>query len=183
MLKCVCFLSELLSGFLKSKGSFRTSFDAFLLFLRPIISDLFLEWKFIEFSGLFHCLIIKVLFSLSHISDLISLTHSLLNVNYFFKSFWNYFLNCFNFSLIFDNVRYLTTSLVVCQHLFKNIFQKVIERRWRDLNPRAGRPTYTLSRGASSATWVHLQSWKTRYQGIRFSTFAHHVFTRVQRLV
>jgi hypothetical protein len=29
-------------------------------------------------------------------------------------------------------------------------------RRRRDLNPRAGCPTYTLSRGASSATWVLL---------------------------
>ena len=32
------------------------------------------------------------------------------------------------------------------------------ERRKRDLNPRAGYPTYTLSRGTSSATWVFLQS-------------------------
>ena len=31
------------------------------------------------------------------------------------------------------------------------------ERRKRDLNPRAGFPTYTLSRGASSASWVFLQ--------------------------
>ena len=31
------------------------------------------------------------------------------------------------------------------------------KRRRRDLNPRAGYPTYTLSRGASSATWVLLQ--------------------------
>ena len=28
------------------------------------------------------------------------------------------------------------------------------------MNPRAGHPTYTLSRGASSATWVHLLAWK-----------------------
>ena len=31
-----------------------------------------------------------------------------------------------------------------------------IKRRKRDLNPRAGFPTYTLSRGASSASWVFL---------------------------
>ena len=31
-------------------------------------------------------------------------------------------------------------------------------RRWRDLNPRAGFPTYALSRGTSSTSWVHLQS-------------------------
>ena len=30
-------------------------------------------------------------------------------------------------------------------------FSKIFERRRRDLNPRAGLPTYTLSRGASSA--------------------------------
>ena len=35
------------------------------------------------------------------------------------------------------------------------IFKK-IKRRRRDLNPRAGFPTYTLSRGTSSATWVLL---------------------------
>ena len=33
---------------------------------------------------------------------------------------------------------------------------KINERRRRDLNPRAGHPTYTLSRGASSASWVLL---------------------------
>ena len=31
------------------------------------------------------------------------------------------------------------------------------KRSRRDLNPRAGFPTYTLSRGASSASWVLLQ--------------------------
>ena len=35
-----------------------------------------------------------------------------------------------------------------------------VERRKRDLNPRAGHPTYTLSRGASSASWVFLQILK-----------------------
>ena len=32
------------------------------------------------------------------------------------------------------------------------VFADNIERRKRDLNPRAGFPTYTLSRGASSAS-------------------------------
>ena len=32
-----------------------------------------------------------------------------------------------------------------------------MERRKRDLNPRAGFPAYTLSRGASSASWVFLR--------------------------
>ena len=36
------------------------------------------------------------------------------------------------------------------------VFVDNIERRKRDLNPRAGFPTYTLSRGASSASWVFL---------------------------
>jgi hypothetical protein len=33
----------------------------------------------------------------------------------------------------------------------------LIWRRRRDLNPRAGHPTYALSRGAPSATWVLLR--------------------------
>ena len=33
---------------------------------------------------------------------------------------------------------------------------QINKRRKRDLNPRAGHPTYTLSRGASSASWVFL---------------------------
>ena len=33
------------------------------------------------------------------------------------------------------------------------------KRRKRDLNPRAAQTTYTLSRGASSATWVLLHAW------------------------
>ena len=44
-------------------------------------------------------------------------------------------------------------------HLFLKFFFEVLqadERRKRDLNPRAGFPTYTLSRGASSASWVFL---------------------------
>ena len=36
-----------------------------------------------------------------------------------------------------------------------------LSRRWRDLNPRAGYPTYTLSRGTSSASWVHLHKMPT----------------------
>ena len=40
----------------------------------------------------------------------------------------------------------------------KKFFLHKLKRRRRDLNPRAGFPTYTLSRGASSASWVLLQS-------------------------
>ena len=32
-----------------------------------------------------------------------------------------------------------------------------LRRRWRDLNPRAGYPTYRISSADPSATWVHLQ--------------------------
>ena len=33
----------------------------------------------------------------------------------------------------------------------------LLQRRWRDLNPRAGYPTYRISSADPSATWVHLQ--------------------------
>ena len=43
---------------------------------------------------------------------------------------------------------------------FWNYFFELLgsNRSRRDLNPRAGFPTYTLSRGASSASWVLLHS-------------------------
>ena len=50
----------------------------------------------------------------------------------------------------------------VCQELFSSFLKFFFEdfqsdeRRKRDLNPRAGFPTYTLSRGASSASCVFL---------------------------
>ena len=77
---------------------------------------------------------------------------------------------------------YLTTVFVVCQQQILFILKFIIERRWRDLNPRAGRPTYTLSRGASSATWVHLLAWKFATKVFYF----HHdtrISTRVHWLV
>ena len=48
-----------------------------------------------------------------------------------------------------------------------------IKRRKRDLNPRAGFPTYTLSRGASSASWVFLLILNTttfKWQYILFAS-------------
>ena len=66
------------------------------------------------------------------------------------------------------NISVLCDSSIIlskCQSFVNNFFQKnsnnsyfKSERRKRDLNPRAGYPTYTLSRGTSSATWVFLQS-------------------------
>ena len=74
----------------------------------------------------------------------------------------------------------LPYCFLLCQQLFTFIFQSIYimvemaqkkksqslkillllpigsKRRKRDLNPRAGCPTYTLSRGASSASWVFL---------------------------
>ena len=49
--------------------------------------------------------------------------------------------------------------------LYRNIF--VLWRRQRDLNPRASFPTYTLSRGASSASWVCLQLAMTTNKSIK----------------
>ena len=62
------------------------------------------------------------------------------------------FCNCYILSLLLFFVNYFFYFFV-----FPNNWQK-IKRRRRDLNPRAGYPTYTLSRGTSSATWVLLQS-------------------------
>ena len=73
-----------------------------------------------------------------------------------------------------------------------------MERRKRDLNPRAGFPAYTLSRGASSASWVFLRidmnSLKQefvevhymepimpdQYMGMKTSEIAHLVHNKIQ---
>ena len=69
-----------------------------------------------------------------------------------------FYFKCFSSLRQLD---YFIKTPVVCQQLFQknsnNSYFKS-ERRKRDLNPRAGYPTYTLSRGTSSATWVFLQS-------------------------
>ena len=81
----------------------------------------------LEFSRLSYCSIIKVLCSLAFQRNSL---FSLTQLSQLVKHFFYFFL-------------------------FK-FFQK-IRRRKRDLNPRAARTTYTLSRGASSASWVFLQ--------------------------
>ncbi len=43
-------------------------------------------------------------------------------------------------------------SVVKVSMQLRHAQKHIIKRRRRDLNPRAGLPTYTLSRGASSAT-------------------------------
>ena len=66
-----------------------------------------------------------------------------------FYSFQNFLNSC--------SLRATQISYHICSFLsttFLKPFYK--KRRKRDLNPRAGCPTYTLSRGASSASWVFL---------------------------
>ena len=66
--------------------------------------------------------------------------------------------------------KFLSTNIYIKYRLFLQVRAKNLEaptlalpgllvakRRKRDLNPRAAWTTYTLSRGASSATWVLLQ--------------------------
>ena len=93
-------------------------------------------------------------------SDSFILSQLIFIVKHFFKSFWKSFLNCFNDSLISNSFAILPQELRSVNTKFYKFIKPDAERRWRDLNPRAGRPTYTLSRGASSATWVHLLAWK-----------------------
>ena len=57
---------------------------------------------------------------------------------------------------------------------FLKIILKKTERRRRDLNPRAGFPTYTLSRGTSSATWVLLQNSWLHMKLLTYVT--HHIY-------
>ena len=75
----------------------------------------------------------------------------------FFKSFQGYFTvqlsRFFRYILLLlfsDNLFNISSSYFLVNNFF--IIFKKIKRRRRDLNPRAGFPTYTLSRGTSSAT-------------------------------
>ena len=63
--------------------------------------------------------------------------------------------HCSVFKVLFfskiDNSYNISYNHIHCQYIWRKR-----KRRKRDLNPRAGCPTYTLSRGASSASWVFL---------------------------
>ena len=59
--------------------------------------------------------------------------------------------------LVCRQLVYTIMYKIFCQHLFSTFFGK-LKRRRRDLNPRAAQTTYTLSRGASSASWVLLRT-------------------------
>ena len=87
----------------------------------------------------------------------------------FVKNFFLICCNFLNFHVFSNNLQFLFfTTRLYYQTLWclSTTFSKKIwtthivnnKRRRRDLNPRAGYPTYTLSRGTSSATWVLLQS-------------------------
>ena len=97
---------------------FRSSFDVFLLFLRSISfrTSYPLEWKFIEFSGLFHCLIIKVRFAHSRKRLCYFITSFLTCQVLFFKSF-KFFSMCF---CSLEQLAYLIISSAVCQALFSS---------------------------------------------------------------
>ena len=88
-----------------------------------------------------------------------------LNQRPFYKNFQG-----FTYCSVFKELLFLLLSVLqqqlihsiipfpVCQELFSSFLKFFFEnfqsdeRRKRDLNPRAGFPTYTLSRGASSAS-------------------------------
>ena len=73
-----------------------------------------------------------------------------------------------NSALLFYHIVWLlsTPFLIILNLIWKK------ERRKRDSNPRAACATYTLSRGASSASWVFLQKPNNAIITIKFYTLA-----------
>ena len=126
----------------------------------------------LEFSGLYYCLFVKVLFVVVawRNSDIISCVFP--SVNTFFWSFFNFFHHrifrwVFIISSPFFFVNWFLKLFICWLYLYyrrkKGISNQLrfflsidMKRRKRDLNPRAAWTTYTLSRGASSASWVFL---------------------------
>ena len=95
----------------------------------------------------------------------------LLNSNFGSLSYLVVFVN--NFFTLFFQTLYQQFALEWKKESFG------IERRKRDLNPRAGCPTYTLSRGASSASWVFLLS---PIQGLYLTVCLHTFNVTSQRI-
>ena len=136
-----------------------TSYLSFYCFGSKTV--LFWNVKNFRESYVFHCLVIKVSvvfdssFTLSHLFD-------------FVKNFFQVFSNSFSMCccrLFSPTTRLFYHSFSSLSRTFLFIFcffifhkKQKIKRRRRDLNPRAGYPTYTLSRGTSSASWVLLQT-------------------------
>ena len=97
--------------------------------------------------------------------------------------------NCFVYSSVFrERKRYISTRVQCCQPLFlffRMSFRK-IKRRRGDLNPRIAFAIYTLSRGASSATWVLLHVRNASVNGCflspRFQS-RRHLYLRVSDTV
>ena len=95
-----------------------------------------------------------ILFELTQRVLILSLICAIVkNFFYFFEFlFWrNSFTLCWPYKLC----PALRTTVWQLRRLLRR-HAACSERRKRDLNPRAGFPTYTLSRGASSASWVFL---------------------------
>ena len=112
-----------------------------------ILSNLFRFVKnFFILFFLFYCL--------SRVSSDI-IPFSLTICQLFFTSFSNLFSSTISgiFTWYHPQAHLEHTKTTGCPSSFRNN----IKRRKRDLNPRAGFPTYTLSRGASSASWVFLR--------------------------
>ena len=115
------------------------------------------------------------------VSSSFILPNTQLFVNNFFLLFyiallWN---SATNFDILSHSFSFVNKFL---NFIFKLLFCHAdIKRRRRDLNPRAGHPTYTLSRGTSSATWVLLlfnyvsHPWRKSYS-IWFSFICQHLF-------
>ena len=110
----------------------------------------FLKNLFKEFSGLLSIVQLSKSVVLSHSTALTVYHVQACLSRLFLFSFSPRFLS----SDSFNRLSYLSTFV-------NNFFTQFVfkcERRKRDLNPRAGYPTYTLSRGTSSASWVLLQT-------------------------
>ena len=118
------------------------------LFLR---STNFLKNLFKEFSGfVVYCSVINVLFVVAVSCDSFYIISKCFM---FVNNFFNYFLLLF-LNLSSSNSDILSYIFLLVNNFFEVFFKRYFQtkRRKRDSNPRAGCPTYTLSRGASSAS-------------------------------
>ena len=85
----------------------------------------------------------------------------------FFKFFWSSF-SCHSISFVIISISFPSVKNFFSFLFNSKLFSKSKERRRRDLNPRTAQTVYTLSRGASSATWVLLQA-------VYFFWYKHHL--------